>query len=156
MRLAFVCSRIRIEEKLLLAELTRRGVAVERIDDGAQIFDLQRRAFPFDTVLERSISFGRSLYALQVLQARGVRCVNRATVVATCGDKLLTTEALLRAGVPTPRTLVAFTPEAAIEAIETLGYPAVLKPVVGSWGRMLARINDRAAVEALLEQLDVL
>jgi len=156
MRLGMLCSRIRVEEKLLITELNRRGVCYERIDDGEIVFDLAQRELPFDVVLERSISFGRSLYTLQVLEARGVRCINRAAVVATCGDKLRTTEALLRAGVATPRTLLAFTPEAAIEAIETLGYPAVLKPVVGSWGRMVTRVNDRDAAEAVLEQLDVL
>jgi [lysine-biosynthesis-protein LysW]--L-2-aminoadipate ligase len=140
----------------LLAELDRRGVDYQRIDDGALIFDLQNRQVPFDVVLERSIAFGRSLYALQVLEARGVSCINRAAVVATCGDKLLTTEALLQADVPTPRTLLAFTPEAALEAIESLGYPVVLKPVVGSWGRMVTRINDRDAAEAVLEHRDVL
>lgn len=156
MRLGILCSRIRIEEKLLFAELERRGIRYTRIDDGELVFDLQQRDFPFDVVLERSISFGRTLYGLQVLEARGVRCINRAAVVETCGDKLRTTEALLRFDVPTPRTLLAFTPESALEAIERLGYPAVIKPVVGSWGRMVSRVNDRDAAEALLEHLDVL
>lgn len=156
MRLGILCSRIRVEEKLLFAELERRGVRYTRIDDGELVFDLQQRDFPFDVVLERSISFGRTLYGLQVLEARGVRCINRAAVVETCGDKLRTTEALLRFDVPTPRTLLAFTPESALEAIERLGYPAVIKPVVGSWGRMVSRVNDRDAAEALLEHLDVL
>ncbi len=77
--------------------------------------------------------------------------MNRATVVETCGDKLRTSLALIREDVPTPRVQVAFTPEAALEAIEAMGYPVVLKPVVGSWGRLLARVNDRDAAEALLE-----
>ncbi len=156
MRIAMLCSRIRIEEKLLLQELARRGVDFERLDDGELVFDLAATTLPYDLVLERSISFGRSLYALQALEARGVQCVNRAAVVATCGDKFRTTEALVRAAVPTPRTLLAFTPATALQAIETLGYPVVIKPVVGSWGRMVARVNDRDSAEALLEHLDVL
>lgn len=156
MRLGILCSRIRVEEKLLLAELDRRSIHYTRIDDGELVLDLQQRELPFDIVLERSISFGRSLYTLQVLEARGVRCINRPSVVETCGDKLRTTEALLRAGVPSPRTLLAFTPESALQAIEQLGYPAVIKPVIGSWGRMVSRVNDRDAAEALLEHLDVL
>jgi [lysine-biosynthesis-protein LysW]---L-2-aminoadipate ligase len=156
MRLGIICSRIRVEEKLLFSALERRGVAFERIDDGEIIFDIADRERPFDVVLERSISFGRSLYALKLLEDRGVRCVNRYEVVATCGDKLLTSAALARAGVPQPRTLTAFTPEAALRAIETLGYPVVVKPVVGSWGRLVSRVNDRDAAEALLEHLDVL
>jgi [lysine-biosynthesis-protein LysW]--L-2-aminoadipate ligase len=156
MRLGILCSRIRIEEKLLFAEFERRGVHYERIDDGALALDLEQRDFPFDVVLERSISFGRSLYTLHVLEARGVRCINRAAVIETCGDKLRTTEALLGKGVPSPRTYLAFTPESALAAMERLGYPVVLKPVVGSWGRMVSRVNDRDAAEALLEHLDVL
>lgn len=156
MRIGFLCGRVRVEEKLLLGEFARRGVTVERIDDGELVLDLAQPTVPYDVVLERSISFGRALYTLEAWEGRGVRCVNRASVVATCGDKFRTTEALLREGVPTPRTLLAFTPEAALQAIETLGYPVVLKPLVGSWGRMVSRINDRDSAEALLEHLDVL
>lgn len=156
MRLGIICSRIRVEEKLLFAAFERRGVSFERFDDGEVVFDLLATERPFDVVLERSISFGRSLYTLKLLEDRGVRCVNRHEVVATCGDKLLTSAALARAGVPQPRTMAAFTPEAARRAIETLGYPVVLKPVVGSWGRLVSRINDRDAAEALLEHLEVL
>ncbi|MBA3945524.1 MAG: lysine biosynthesis protein LysX [Herpetosiphonaceae bacterium] len=156
MRLGILCSRIRVEEKLLFSAFERRGVSFERIDDGEVIWDVQDRERPYDVVLERSISFGRSLYALKLLEDRGVRCINRYDVVATCGDKLLTSAALTRSGVPQPRALAAFTPEAALRAIETLGYPVVLKPVVGSWGRLVSRVNDRDAAEAILEHLEVL
>jgi [lysine-biosynthesis-protein LysW]--L-2-aminoadipate ligase len=88
---------------------------------------------------------------VQVLESAGVLCVNASSVIETCGDKLRTSLALGRAGVPTPRTRVAFSQESALEAIEGLGYPAVLKPTVGSWGRLLARVNDRDAAEAILE-----
>lgn len=160
MRIAVLCSRIRVEEKLLLTELERRGVAFDRIDDDELILRLDRRdwrsgterpVLDYDVVFERSIGFGRSLYTLQTLESWGVRCINSAAVVATCGDKLLTSLALEREGIPTPRTAVAFTPDAALQAIEELGYPAVIKPVVGSWGRLVARVNDRHAAEAVLE-----
>jgi [lysine-biosynthesis-protein LysW]--L-2-aminoadipate ligase len=151
MRLAMLGSRIRVEEKLLLAELERRRVPFNRIDDAELTFQLDRQEFPYDAVFERSISFGRTLYTLQTLESWGVRCINRAAVVATCGDKLLTSLALERARVTTPRTALAFTPESALKAIEEMGYPVVIKPVVGSWGRMVARVNDRDAAEAVLE-----
>ncbi|KAA3657840.1 MAG: RimK family alpha-L-glutamate ligase, partial [Chloroflexi bacterium] len=80
-----------------------------------------------------------------------IPCVNNARVATICGDKLETNMALIRAGVPTPQARVAFTPESALTAIEELGYPAVLKPAVGSWGRLLAKVNDREAAEAILE-----
>jgi [lysine-biosynthesis-protein LysW]---L-2-aminoadipate ligase len=86
-----------------------------------------------------------------VLNDWGVATVNTYDVANTCGDKLLTTAALVRGGVPSPRTILAFTPESALEAIDQIGYPVVMKPAVGSWGRLLARINDRDAAEAILE-----
>jgi [lysine-biosynthesis-protein LysW]--L-2-aminoadipate ligase len=107
-------------------------------------------------VLERSIHHSRALYALKVLNDVGVPTVNTAEVADVCGDKFKTTQALIKAGVPTPRTRLAFTPESAIQAIEELGYPAVLKPCIGSWGRLIAKVNDRESAEALLEHKEVL
>jgi [lysine-biosynthesis-protein LysW]--L-2-aminoadipate ligase len=147
---------VRAEEKLLFTELERRGLSYEKIDDREQIFDLHRREYPFDVVLERSIQHSRALYMLKILNDAGVRTVNTYHVALTCGDKFLTTQALIHAEVPTPGCLLAFTPESALEAIEQLGYPVVLKPVVGSWGRMVSKINDRDAAEAILEHRDVL
>jgi len=107
-------------------------------------------------VLCRSVSQSRGLEVLHVLERWGVRVYNSAAVTATCNDKLLTTLALLHAGVPTPRTLLAFEAGEAVRGIERLGYPVVLKPVSGSWGRLLARVNDRDAAEALLEHQETL
>jgi [lysine-biosynthesis-protein LysW]--L-2-aminoadipate ligase len=157
------CSRIRVEEKLLLQAFAQRGIEVERIDDSAVMFDLnalqadraQRERWP-EVVLERSLHHGRALYALKVLNDAGIPTVNAYEVALTCGDKFLTTQALLRAGVPSPRCLLAFTPESALAAIETLGYPVVIKPVIGSWGRLVSKINDREAAEAILEHRDTL
>src|SRR5688500_15918514 len=123
MRLAVLCSRIRVEEKLLLTELERRGVTFDKVDDSELVLRLDQRNFAYDLVFERSISYGRTLYTLQTLESWGVRCINRAAVVATCGDKHITSLALEREGIPNPRTAVAFTPEAALAAIEELGYP---------------------------------
>jgi [lysine-biosynthesis-protein LysW]---L-2-aminoadipate ligase len=158
MKVGILLSRVRVEEKWLLEALEKRGVAYDRIDDREVSFDLDRPGVwtEYSVVLERSLSYMRGLYATQILNAWGVPTVNMSHVAATCGDKLATTTALARAGVPQPRVKVAFTPEAALEAIEELGYPVVLKPVVGSWGRLLAKINDRDAAEAILEHKETL
>lgn len=156
MRIGVLCSRIRAEEKLLFTELERRGLEYEKIDDREQIFNLHQREYPFDVVLERSIQHSRALYMLKIMNDAGVPTVNSYHVALTCGDKFLTTQALVHAGAPTPRCLLAFTPESALEAMEQLGYPVVLKPVIGSWGRMVSKINDRDAAEAILEHRDVL
>jgi [lysine-biosynthesis-protein LysW]--L-2-aminoadipate ligase len=91
-----------------------------------------------------------------MLNGWGIPTVNTASVAEVCGDKLATSAALARAGVPQPRATLAFSMESALEAMESLGYPVVLKPVVGSWGRLLAKINDRDAAEAILEHKVVL
>lgn len=151
-------SRVRVEEKWIFAALEKRGLDFERLDDRAVRFDLDNPGswLDFDAVLERSISYSRGLNTMQILNSWGIPTVNAANVAEACGDKLLTSTALAKAGVPQPHNMIAFTPESAIEAIEEMGYPVVLKPVVGSWGRLLAKINDRDAAEALLEHKTVL
>ena len=158
LRIGVLYSRLRVEEKWIFAALEQRGVDYERLDDRFVHFDLDNPGpwLQYDAILERSISYARGLYALRVLNAWGIPTVNTAAVAEVCGDKLATRAALARAGIPQPRTVVAFTAEAALEAIEQLGYPVVLKPVVGSWGRLLSKINDRDAAEAILEHKEVL
>lgn len=159
MRLAILTSRIRVEEKLLVDALTRRAIAFDIIDDGELLFDLSRpdeRWQQYDAVLCRTVSQSRGLAVLNVLESWGIRVYNSAAVTATCNDKLLTTLALLRASIPTPRTLLAFDAQETIRGIEMLGYPVVLKPTAGSWGRLLARVNDRDAAEAVLEHQETL
>lgn len=158
-RLAILTSRIRVEEKLLIEALRQRAIAFDIIDDGELLFDLSNpdeRWREYDAVLYRSVSQSRGLAVLHILEHWGVPVYNPAAVTATCNDKLLTTLALLRADIPTPRTLLAFEPQVTVRAMEMLGYPVVLKPTAGSWGRLLARINDRDAAEAVLEHQETL
>ncbi len=158
MKVGILLSRVRVEEKWLLEALEKNDIEYKRIDDRDITFDLDHPAAwqDLDVVLERSISYARGLYATQILNGWGIPTVNMAYVAAACGDKVVTSSILGRAGVPQPRTRVAFTPESALQAIEELGYPVVLKPVVGSWGRLLSKINDRDAAEAVLEHKEVL
>lgn len=151
MRIGMLCSRIRVEEKLLRDALAHRGLDVEIVDDRELTLTLAQPVRRWDAVLERSISQTRGLAVTRVLESWGIPTINRLAVAATCASKLDTSAALVAAGVPTPATALAFTPEAALRAAEDLGYPVVLKPVTGSWGRLLAKINDRDAAEALFE-----
>lgn len=153
LKVGVLYSRVRVEEKWIFATMEKRGIDYDRLDDRLIHFDFDNPApwKQYDAVLERSISYTSGLYALRVLNAWGIPTVNTAAVAEACGDKLTTSALLARSGVPQPRNLIAFSPEAALEAIESIGYPVVLKPVVGSWGRLLAKINDRDAAEAVLE-----
>ena len=156
MRVGFLHSLIRLEEKMLLEEFGRRGAEVVMLDDRALTFTLGQPAVDVDVIMERSINHSRALHALRLFESQGLVCVNSSAVATTCGDKLLTSVALQEHGVPQPEVRVAFTPESALSAIEDMGYPVVLKPAVGSWGRLLAKVNDRDAAEALLEHKTVL
>jgi [lysine-biosynthesis-protein LysW]---L-2-aminoadipate ligase len=156
-RVGFLHSVLRLDEKMLLEELASRpGIEVVMIDDRELSFVLGRRTFDVDVVLERCINHSRALHALRLFESEGVTCVNTSQVASTCGDKLMTSIALAEHGVPQPEVRVAFTSAAALGAIEEMGYPVVLKPAVGSWGRLLAKVNDRDAAEALLEHKTVL
>lgn len=152
MRVGILHSRIRVEEKMIVGALERRGHQALLLDVRALAIEPRALlALECDVVLERCVSHVQGLAAVRLLEHAGVPCVNPSAVADCCGDKLRTELALVRAGVPTPRVALALSPEAALAAMERLGYPVVLKPVVGSWGRLLARINDRDAAEALLE-----
>jgi [lysine-biosynthesis-protein LysW]--L-2-aminoadipate ligase len=158
MKIALVCSLVRPEEKMLIEALASRGVDSEVFDDRSLVFDLQdlsawRR---FDVVIERCVSQSRALYVQRIMRLAGVRTVNTHEVIENCGDKFVTTQLLLENGVPTARVKMAFTPASALEAIESFGYPCVLKPVVGSWGRGVVRVNDRDAAEAVVNLRDEL
>jgi [lysine-biosynthesis-protein LysW]--L-2-aminoadipate ligase len=158
MKLAVLYSRVRAEEKLLFDALDARGVTYDKIDDRDVIFDLQNPGawLQYDVVLERCINHSRALNALKILNDWRIPTVNTAYVASTCGDKLATSTALVHHGVPTTRIKVAFTPDSAVKAIEELGYPVILKPAVGSWGRLLSKVNDREAAEAILEHKETL
>jgi [lysine-biosynthesis-protein LysW]--L-2-aminoadipate ligase len=158
MRVGFLCSVVRREEKLLLEIMREKGLDVVQIDPRETIFRLDNAAYwrQFDVVFERCVSHSQALTILEILNGWGIPTINTAQTAAVCGDKIKTTQALEIAGVPTPKTHVAFTAESALQAIEEMGYPVVLKPAVGSWGRLLSKINDREAAEAVLEHKSVL
>ncbi len=166
MRVALLVTHIRAEEKLLLAAFNKRSISPDIILDRELNFELSRggeQLAPsgiawqdYDLVFERCVSTSRGLYALAILNGWGVRTFNTYETAAVCGDKLRTSIALTRHGIPQPHTRVAFTPQSAMQAIEDVAYPAVLKPVLGSWGRLLARVHNRDSAEAILEHRQTL
>ncbi len=158
MRVGVLASIIRKEEKLIFQKLEERGVDWEVIDDREVTLDLENgdEFRKYDVILERAVNHSRALYALNIFGMWGIPTVNTFEVAETCGNKILTSAALVKAGIPTPKTVIAFTPASALEAIEKIGYPVVLKPAVGSWGRLLSKVNDRDAAEAILEHKKIL
>jgi len=157
MKLGILLSQVRIEEKNILAAATARGIEVVPVYDREVHFDLMHRSFPdVDIVLDRSLVHSRAEYSLRLLSSWGIPTVNSFQASQICDNKFQTTLALVEAGIPTLHTMIAYTQESALAAIEEMGYPAVLKPNMGSWGRLLAKVNSRAAAEAVLEHKAIL
>ena len=157
MKVGFLHSILRVEEKLLIDEFrTRPGVELEKIDDRERFFDLHKNDFGFDVVIERCINHSRAVHALKIFNDFGIPTVNTFEVAEVCGSKFLTTQALIKTAVPTPKCYLAFTPESALAAMDELGFPCVIKPNTGSWGRLISKINDRDAAEAILEHKQIL
>lgn len=157
MKIAVLISRVRVEEKLLLQAFENRGVKVDLINDRELIFDLHQNTWSdYDVVVERCVTQSRALYSLRILNDWGVPTINPYRVVRICNNKVETSSVLARHGIPIPRCRIAFDPDTALTAIEELGYPVILKPIVGSWGRLLSKINDREAAETILEHKSVL
>lgn len=157
MKIGFLHSIIRQDEKMLLQEFRRRSnIDLVMLDDREIKFELGRSQFDLDVVLERCINHSRALNAIRIFESLGIKCVNGFQTALTCGDKLLTSVALAQNNVPQPEIRVAFTEDSALEAIEEMGYPVVLKPAIGSWGRLISKINDRDAAESVLEHKAVL
>ncbi|MFB7658125.1 MULTISPECIES: RimK family alpha-L-glutamate ligase [unclassified Streptomyces] len=160
---AMVVSRVRTDEKRILDAFDRRGLRCEVIDSRRfwQALDADPvppsgRARPRHVVLNREIGHARALYAARALESANAVVINSAASTEVCGDKYRTSLALQEAGLPTPRTALALTPEAALDALEAIGYPAVVKPLTGSWGRLVSRLPDREAAETVMEYIAAL
>ncbi|MEM1993970.1 MAG: lysine biosynthesis protein LysX [Nitrososphaerales archaeon] len=152
--LTLLYDRIRWDEKELLKSARSKGIDVKEVDVKNVIFNLNesRTSEVYgEVVLQRCISHTRGTYASACLESKGLRVLNKASVSEVCGNKLWTTLMLIQAGVPTPKTAITFTPESALKAAEEIGYPVVLKPLVGSWGRMVVALRDKEEAEAVIE-----
>jgi [lysine-biosynthesis-protein LysW]--L-2-aminoadipate ligase len=151
-RIGFLMTRLRLEEKLLLEELARRpNVEIVRILDGEIYFDISKPAHEVDVLFERSISYSRGLYIARIFEAHGIPVINPSVIAERCGDKYVTSQILVKNNIPTPRVLMAFDEDSALAAMDEVGFPCVLKPVIGSWGRLLAKVDDRSAALAFIE-----
>ncbi len=148
---------IRADEKLLLQAATRRNIKTKLVDVRDANFNPLSYKPEFDLALERCISTVKGSYATKFLESRGITVLNPSTVANICEDKFLTSLVLQKNNVPTPNFTLVFSTEEAKKASEQLGgYPVIIKPTLGSWGRLLAKINDVDSLEAIIEHKDIL
>lgn len=155
--LAILHSTVRKEEKLIAEAANQRNIRVKLIDIREEIFNPHSYKVDYDIALERSVSTVKGTYAVNFLESLGIKVVNSLEVALNCTDKFTTCLLLRRANVPTPKFALAFSLPQSVQAVEELGgFPVVIKPPLGSWGRLLSKVNDMDALEAVLEHKDVL
>ena len=149
--LSILYDTIRWEEKALFDAAKKMGINVEMVDCKNLFVSLDKTKEKFETVIQRCVSYYRSLHSTAALEGKGVNVINSLNTSIFAGNKLFTHMLLQKYGVPTPFSAVAFSEEAALETLESKGYPMVLKPTVGSWGRMIALLKDRDSAEGIME-----
>ena len=147
---------IRWEEKALAEAAKKSGADVRMLDCRTLSLDIDADADSYGTILQRCVSYYRNVHSTAALEGMGATVVNCLRTGVCAGNKLYTHMLLRKAGVPTPRASVSFSKEAALESMERLGYPCVIKPTVGSWGRMISRLNDPDAAEGILEMREAM
>jgi len=151
--LTILYDNIRWEEKALYEAAKKRGIQVDNVDCRALFIDLNETNSRYKNkiIVQRCVSYFRSLHSTAALEGLGACVVNPLQAAATCGNKLFAHMKLMNAGVKTPKTFSAFSEESALAALDNFGYPAVIKPTIGSWGRLVALLRDRDAAKAVIE-----
>ncbi len=148
---------VRLEEKAIIeaAKKSQRNIELKIYDSRDLYFDLSDGGNAMQVfgsvVLQRCASYFRNLHLTAVLEGYGLRVVNSLSSAITTGNKLLSSIMLKKEGVPIPRTKLAFTEDSALKALNELGYPAIIKPTIGSWGRLVACLNDVDAAKSVIE-----
>lgn len=123
---------------------------MEILDPRKVVWEMNPR-FDLDILLDREISQSRAYHVMELLQNSSLKIINSFETIKICGDKAFTSLALTQNSVPTPKFAIAFDKDSALEAAERMGYPVVLKPVDGSWGRLIAKIDNRQQAESIFE-----
>ena len=154
MPLSIFYDQIRFEEKELFKAAENLSIPFKRLNADDFSFTLGRRELEIqdvDTALLRCVSYFKSLHLSSYLEGVGIQTVSSFKTLQIAGNKLFTTVELMKKNVKTPFTVVAFSYQSALDSLNKTGYPAVLKPVVGSWGRLVSLIGDKYSAEAILE-----
>ena len=147
---------IRLEEKLLIESAKKNSINLEMVDCKKLFVDLNEKQNFTHPVLQRCVSYYRNLHSTAAIEGQGTRVVNCLNTGIFAGNKLFSHMLLQKSGVPTPNASVAFSKDSAMEALEKNGFPKIIKPTVGSWGRMVSKINDMDSAEGVIEGREVM
>lgn len=151
--LIILYDNIRWEEKALYEAAKKKGVDVENVDCKNLVVNLNDRKSRYrgQAVLQRSVSYFKNVHSTAALEGLGGRVINPLYAAILCGNKMYAHMELEKAGVRTPKAVAAFSEDGALSALEEFGYPAVIKPTVGSWGRLIALLRDKEVARAVIE-----
>jgi [lysine-biosynthesis-protein LysW]---L-2-aminoadipate ligase len=153
-KVRIVFDRIRLEEKMLEEKSNELGHDTKMIDAKITQVNTESKKNDFDfgdVVLERCVSYFRGLHFTACLEFLDIPVLNKFEVANNCGNKMITSLLLKKHNVPTPKTFFSFSPETALEILEKEGYPLVIKPIIGSWGRGVILLKDRDTADAIIE-----
>ena len=154
--ISLISDRIRWDEKALINAASHIKVDLKLIDPKGIFINVSEgldeiKDYFGDVAINRCVSYFRGLHITAILEKAGLEVINPFDVSLICGNKVFTNLALMEAGIPMPKTLLAFTREGALKALNEIGFPAVMKPVIGSWGRLIALVKDRDSAQAIIE-----
>ncbi|MFX0138190.1 MAG: RimK family alpha-L-glutamate ligase [Candidatus Hodarchaeota archaeon] len=155
------------EVQILSNELEKRGYNIQFFIPSTIKVDInsQHNFFKqFETLEPRAAlvrGFGAAatqkiffrLDILRAIEEYDVKLINSRESLEIASDKFLTSVFLEKYQIPTPRTMVCEDPRKALEAFGELGGDCVLKPLYGSKGIGITRLNDRSFAENVIYSL---
>jgi [lysine-biosynthesis-protein LysW]--L-2-aminoadipate ligase len=145
--------QLRWEEKSLIEAAKKKDIELEVINCRENSIDLDedKSNYRDDIILQRCVSYYNNLHSTAAFEGLGAKVINSLHTAIMCGNKLFTHMELLKSDIAIPKAFCAFSNQSAMSTLNKNGYPKVIKPVVGSWGRMIALLKDKEAAEAVIE-----
>lgn len=151
--LTLLYDTIRWEEKAIYEAAKKKGIEIKKIDCKDLVLDLNTLNSEYDNqiIIQRCVSYFKSLHSTAALEGLGAKVINPLTTAIICGNKLFTHMLIQKKGIRTPKVITAFSSQSALSALDDFGYPAIIKPTIGSWGRLIALLQDKEAAKAVFE-----
>ena len=149
--LTLLYDNIRWEEKAIYESARKRGIDITNVDCKDLILELDGPSYSDKIIIQRCVSYFKSLHSTAALEGLGASVINPLNTSIVCGNKLFTHMKLKNAGIKTPKVITTFSYEAALSALDVFGYPTIIKPTIGSWGRLIALLKDKDAAKAVIE-----
>ena len=149
--LILLYDNIRWEEKAIYESARKRGIDITNVDCKDLILELDGPSYSNKIIIQRCVSYFKSLHSTAALEGLGASVINPLNTSIVCGNKLFTHMKLKNAGIKTPKVITTFSYEAALSALDVFGYPTIIKPTIGSWGRLIALLKDKDAAKAVIE-----